>query len=258
MAADRHIAGRDCWLRRLGSRPCQALDRQDSVELFKIGRDASHRSRHRVQPTTDQELRLGIARLDQLITQAERLDQCKALRTAGQQRLGPDIEPYPVEDSRIDLAAPPAAGLQNGHLQSGSGQGPSSHEPRNSATDHRDACAHATIPSALAARRSSTASACTISTIRASTSGSASGGTPWPRLKTWPGAAAPDLMISRTRSASTDQGAPSSAGSRLPWTAYRSPIRWLASANGTRQSTPTTSAPASAIEPSSSPVPTPK
>ena len=48
------------------------------------------------------------------------------------------------------------------------------------------------------------------------------------------------------------------AGSRLPWTAFPVPIRRRATESGTRQSTPTTSAPASDMSPSSSPVPTPK
>ena len=56
----------------------------------------------------------------------------------------------------------------------------------------------------------------------------------------------------------TGQGASSTAGSRLPCRALPGATRCTASSSGTRQSTPTTSAPASPSSPSSSPVPTPK
>ena len=113
------------------------------------------------------------------------------------------------------------------------------------------------------ARRVSLAAApaalvCTRSTTRVSTSGSVSGMTPWPRLKTWPGAARPAASTARLWLATTSQGANSTAGSRLPCTARSGPIRPTASSSGSRKSTPTTSAPASPICPSSSPVPTPK
>ena len=98
----------------------------------------------------------------------------------------------------------------------------------------------------------------TWSTMRASTSGSVSGSTPWPRLKTCPSAvracSSTRVVISRT----TGVGAKTSVGSRFPWTALPGPTRRTASSSGTRKSTPTTSAPAALMSWSSSPVPTPK
>src|SRR6266545_2685351 len=101
----------------------------------------------------------------------------------------------------------------------------------------------------------------TVSTICLRTSGSADGGTPWPRLKMWPGAARPSARIRSIWASRTGQPAESRAGSRLPWTGLAGPavaIRRTASSRGTRQSTPITSAPAVLIRASSSPVFTPK
>ena len=98
---------------------------------------------------------------------------------------------------------------------------------------------------------------CTNSVSRASWSGSVAGSLRVRRSK--------DVSL-RRRLASKPPRLPwpasrrscqTSAGSRLPCTA-RSPTRSIPSASGTRQSTPTTSAPASPISPSISPVPTPK
>jgi hypothetical protein len=101
-------------------------------------------------------------------------------------------------------------------------------------------------------------SACTRSVSLASTPGSVSGSTPWPRLKTCPSAVRPRTRTSLARSSMTSQGASRTAGSRLPCRALPGSTRRAASSSGVRQSTPTTSAPASPISPSSSPVPTPK
>ena len=53
----------------------------------------------------------------------------------------------------------------------------------------------------------SSPSSCTSSTMRVSTSGSVVGGTPCPRLKTWPGAERPASIISRTACSITCHGA---------------------------------------------------
>ena len=53
----------------------------------------------------------------------------------------------------------------------------------------------------------SSPSSCTSSTMRVSTSGSVVGGTPCPRLKTWPGADRPASIISRTACSITCHGA---------------------------------------------------
>ncbi len=110
-------------------------------------------------------------------------------------------------------------------------------------------------------RRGSTASSrgeWTSSTMRVSTSGSVSGGTPWPRLKMCPSAARPCVDDAAHRALDHRPAGASSAGSRLPCTTAPGPSRRAASSSGTRQSTPTTSAPAARIAGSSSPVPTPK
>ena len=91
---------------------------------------------------------------------------------------------------------------------------------------------------ALRRRRLTAAAECTSSTTRVSTAGSVSGSTPWPRLKTWPGAARPSASTRRTSASTTGQSASSSAGSRLPCTARPGPTRRAASSSGTRQSTP--------------------
>ena len=61
------------------------------------------------------------------------------------------------------------------------------------------------------------------STMRVSTAGSVSGGTPWPRLRTWAGAALPRSRTSSTCVSSTGHGADSSAGSTLPCRERRRP-----------------------------------
>ncbi len=111
---------------------------------------------------------------------------------------------------------------------------------------------------AVGAGNGAAVSPCTSSTMRVSTSGSVPGSTPCPRLNTCPGAAAPARSTSRTAASTTGHGAIVTAGSRLPCSARSRPTRNVASASGTRQSTPTTSAPAWPIAASSSPVPTPK
>ena len=68
----------------------------------------------------------------------------------------------------------------------------------------------------------------------------------------------PASRMRTARCSMTSHGASSIAGSRLPCRALPGSTRRTASSSGTRQSTPTTSAPASPIMPSSSPVPTPK
>ena len=73
----------------------------------------------------------------------------------------------------------------------------------------------------------------------------------------WPCAARPASTIAAARAVITSVGAKTSVGSRLPWTA-RSPTSGMADDSGVRQSTPTTSAPASAISGSRLPVFTPK
>ena len=99
---------------------------------------------------------------------------------------------------------------------------------------------------------------CTSSVSRTSMSGSVCGRTPWPRLKMCPSAVRPRCSTCSGPRPITSQGASRTAGSRLPCSALPSSTRRAASSSGTRQSTPTTSAPASPITPSSSPVPTPK
>ena len=95
--------------------------------------------------------------------------------------------------------------------------------------------------------------------MRASTSGSASGGTPWPEVEHVPGqplgvgqdVRAPALDgVPAARTARPGRGCPARARAGRPGA--------TASSSGTRKSTPTTSAPASPIAASSSPVPTPK
>ncbi len=63
---------------------------------------------------------------------------------------------------------------------------------------------------------------------------------------------------SRALASTAPVGANRTAGSRLPWRPLPGPTRSAATSSGTRQSTPTTSAPAWPMRPSSSPVPTPK
>ena len=70
-----------------------------------------------------------------------------------------------------------------------------------------------------------------------------------PRLKTCPGSPAASASTSSTSRSSTSGGANSAAGSRLPCSALPGPTRRAASASGTRKSTPTTSAPASPMQP---------
>ena len=92
----------------------------------------------------------------------------------------------PVEPTVASL--PPQRGdPSRRHLAAAQRQPARRRQASDPAADHGDV-GHAT----LRPPRSSAPSACTRSTIRASTSGSVSGGTPWPRLKTCPGAAAPE------------------------------------------------------------------
>ena len=74
----------------------------------------------------------------------------------------------------------------------------------------------------------------------------------------WPSRPAAASRTSRVFASTASVEAKRTAGSRLPWSALPGPTRRAASSSGTRQSTPTTSAPASPMRPSSSPVPTPK
>ena len=79
--------------------------------------------------------------------------------------------------------------------------------------------------------------------------GSVSGSTPWPRLKMWPGRPALRRSTSRARSArppATARGTPRGRG--CPARPCRGRAAGRASSSGTRQSTPTTSAPASAMQ----------
>ena len=78
--------------------------------------------------------------------------------------------------------------------------------------------------------------------------GRSRGCTPWPRLKTWPGAAAagwPAPRGSARPRPPTARTAPPGRG--CPAAARSGPTRRAASSSGTRKSTPTTSAPASPI-----------
>ena len=98
----------------------------------------------------------------------------------------------------------------------------------------------------------------TSSTSRARHAGSVWGSTPWPKLKMWRGPVPARRMTSSARCSTTGHSPRQTAGSRLPCNVTSSPTRARATSSGTRQSTPSTSAPADTISSSSSPVPTPK
>ena len=79
----------------------------------------------------------------------------------------------------------------------------------------------------------------TSSTTRVSTSGSVSGSTPWPRLKTWPGAAAPERTTSRTRSRDHRPRRAQQRRVQVALHARRGPSRRLARPAGSASRRPT-------------------
>ena len=98
------------------------------------------------------------------------------------------------------------------------------------------------LPGASAAR--SGVDSCTSSTMRASTPGSVSGSTPWPRLNMCP-VPPPRSSTSRVCASTTSHGGQAAwSGRGCPAARTPGPTRRRASSSGTRQSTPTTSAPA--------------
>src|SRR5699024_6195508 len=181
----------------------------------------------------------------------EQLDDLRSLALGDpcQHRLGPGVEHQVAQACRSHLAAQPRAGLQHGDAVVGRDEVTGRDQPAETTSDDGDPHRPWVVPGVVsgapadsrASARSWGPSVCTSSTIRVSTSGSVSGGTPWPRLAMWPGAAVPERIMARTRSATTGHGAPRTAGSRLPCTGWLPPTRRDASARSMRQSTPMTS-----------------
>ena len=111
---------------------------------------------------------------------------------------------------------------------------------------HSKAAARPVIPAPTTTSRRAViggVSSWTRSATWVSTPGSVSGSTPWPRLKMCPRAARPCSTTRRTSRSTVARSASSTAGSRLPCSERPGPTRRAASSSGTRQSTPTTSAP---------------
>ena len=103
-----------------------------------------------------------------------------------------------------DEAAQVAARLNQEGAHARAGQFPRAHEAGDAtADDDRTGVGG----DGLQGVHRSSPSSCTSSTMRVSTSGSVMGGTPCPRLKTWPGAARPASRISRTACSITSHGA---------------------------------------------------
>jgi hypothetical protein len=140
-----------------------------------------------VQLAAHQELRPALARMYHAGVQGEVIDQLKTLRATRQDGLCATVHAYAVDPNRNKLSAPSVAGFEDSDLDSLVSQQAGSSESGDSAPDHDNFCHRPptieAVSSSCAARRISGPSVWTSSTIMARTAGSASGGTPWPRLK---------------------------------------------------------------------------
>ena len=173
------------------------------------------------------------------VGQPERLDQLDAppARRASIAS-APMSTSWPASSTRCSLPPTAVAGLEHDDLVVRAARGAT-----------RTAAARPAMPPPTTTERLivSACSSCTSSTTRVSTSGSVSGSTPWPRLKMCPRAARPSRPRPGAPRASTT-GQSASSTRRVEVALQRrgpAPTRRAASSSGTRQSTPTTSAPAS-------------
>src|SRR5699024_11230996 len=117
----------------------------------------------------------------------------EALRTGVQVDPGDPVPPDQTADDR--------PGFQQHHVRSGAGGGAGGHQTGHPTADHGQVEVHCS---------------CSQPVDRKSTSGSVSGGTPWPRLTTCAGAARPAVSTCWACSRSNGQSAASIAGSLFP------------------------------------------
>ena len=172
-----------------------AVSTPDARSGLERGRDTEHRPGRKgmVAPGGPHPGRRR-RRRDALVGQAEGRDEVGALGAGGQQRLGSDVDREPRDLRDLQLAADPRRGLEHGHVVPGRRGEPGRRQPGDPAADDGQPGRHP--------------SECTSSTIRVSTSGSVSGGTPWPRLKMCPAAPRPSATTRRTAASTTGQSAP--------------------------------------------------
>ena len=114
------------------------------------------------------------------------------------------VHVHPTNSAAGDEAAQIAARLDEEGTHARASQFPRAHEAGDATADDDRAGVGG---DGLQGVHRSSPSSCTSSTMRVSTSGSVVGGTPCPRLKTWPGAERPASRISRTACSITCHGA---------------------------------------------------
>src|SRR5699024_8174964 len=198
----------------------------------------------------------ALARGDDPLLQAQLGDQRVDGPGAGRLRLGTGVQregPGLRQGGLGDRAAHGPRRLQQHHPAPCALVAACGEQSGQAAADHEDPGAHAgRTPCAgeTASWRKATRS------VR--TCGSAVGGTPWPRLTTWPLAAAPASSTAVASAKRARSEVNSTAGSMLPWIGVPSGSTARAWSSRSRWSTPIAVAPAACICGSRWEAPTPK
>ena len=226
-----------------GPERAQESERAADFGIPGVGGDAEHPGAGQF-PRTVGELDPGAARIrrDDLAGKAQLGGEVRHGGRARGKGLGAAVQGQAGHDVAAHAAAPVAGGLQDCGAGAGQGEFAGSEQAGDPAADHDGGAGAAGAGRrrysrrrpGLRPRRYSGEMEWMSSTTRVSTAGSVSGGTPWPRFSTWPGAAAPAAITARTWASRTSQGAESSAGSMLPCSGTVPPRRRLASSSGSR------------------------
>ena len=177
---DRYVVGqRRSGQRRLAAGPCQPGRCEQSGQRLEVGRHPQCRGRQLDGTAVHVHLGLGVGRMHQQVVESELVDQRRRLRPPDQHRLRTAVHLQVPEPDARDLAAEPRRRLHQQHRQPAraTADGPRP-GPRSRRRPRRRRSRPRGDGHPRAARRRSAPSSCTRSTMRCSTAGSVSGGTP--------------------------------------------------------------------------------